>query len=142
MQFNLYGLIISLVAFFPILLEYIFKINRTTKHYQLKNLRFISLVGLAYFSIFSIFGYGYHKINDILNIIGFSLLILVIILYYLFFIVSYIKKDKYIKFNYRLDLKLFRGMVFLIPSIFMLNPYTLFFSICYIILEILIEVKK
>ena len=53
-----------------------------------------------------------------------------------------IKRDKYLKLNYRLNVKLFRGMLFLIPSIFMFNPYILFFSISYIILEILIEVKK
>lgn len=142
MHFNLYGLIISFIALFPILIEYIFKFNRTTKHLELRSLRFIALVGLGYFSIFSIFGYGYHKINDILNIIGFSFTVLVSVLYYIFFIIAFIKRDKYLKLNYRLNVKLFRGMLFLIPSIFMFNPYILFFSISYIILEILIEVKK
>lgn len=42
MHFNLYGLIISFIAFFPILIEYIFKFNRTTKHLELRNLRFIA----------------------------------------------------------------------------------------------------
>ncbi len=142
MKLNLYGLIISLIALLPILFEYLFKMRRNTRHLELRNLRFISLIGLTYFSIFSIFGYGYHKINDILNSICFSFLSIVVMLYYLFFTISFIKRNEYLKLNYRLNVKLFRGMVFLIPSIFMFNPYTLFFSISYIILEILIEVKK
>ena len=51
MKLNLYGLIISLIALLPILFEYLFKMRRNTRHLELRNLRFISLIGLTYFSI-------------------------------------------------------------------------------------------
>lgn len=141
MSFSFYGLMIVLLSLFPYLIEKIFIYNKPTTHLQIRNINIISLSGLIFFSIFSIGNYGYHRINDTLYLLSLIFLIIILLIYYINFIIMFIKRKKYISLFLRINNKLFRGLVYLIPAIFMLNIFVILFSITYILGQLYLEVK-
>lgn len=147
-KFNLIGTIIVGLMLLLKILVVIFPPKKKKEHMinkQLNMIEFISISGIYTFSVITLFDYGYNIYNQICFII-FLVIDTILYLIILFISIRYIiirkEEELYKKHLIIAPKAICEGLIYLVASILLFNPYVIFFSTVYLIVHTYIEHNK